>query len=85
MSQPGPVTPESVQPVTPAAESTGPRPGIALCLSGGGHPPRLKPLDATLQDRIINWGYAVCDAALRKHVDNTLPLPRNFPYPAEVV
>ena len=43
---------------------------------------RLKALDATLQDRIINWGYAVCDAALRKHVDNTLPPPGNFPYPA---
>lgn len=29
MSQPGPVTPESVQSVSaPAAESTGPRPGI---------------------------------------------------------
>jgi NTE family protein len=44
---------------------------------------RLKALDPTLQDRIINWGYAVCDAALRKHVDNTLPPPGNyFPYPA---
>lgn len=43
---------------------------------------RLKALDATLQDRIVNWGYAVCDAALRKHVDNTLPPPGNFPYPA---
>lgn len=30
---------------------------------------RLKALDATLQEKIINWGYAVCDAALRKHVD----------------
>ena len=43
---------------------------------------RLKALDATLQDRIINWGYAVCDAALRKHVDTTLPPPVNYPYPA---
>ena len=43
---------------------------------------RLKELDATLQDRLINWGYAVCDAALRRHVDNTLPSPVNFPYPA---
>lgn len=30
---------------------------------------RLKAHDATLQEKIINWGYAVCDAALRKHVD----------------
>lgn len=43
---------------------------------------RLKALDATLQERIINWGYAVCDAALRKHVDATLPPPVSFPYPA---
>jgi NTE family protein len=43
---------------------------------------RLKALDATLQERIINWGYAVCDAALRKHVDETLRPPVNFPYPA---
>ena len=43
---------------------------------------RLKALDATLQERIINWGYAVCDAALRKHVDGNLPKPQNFPYPA---
>ena len=46
---------------------------------------RLKALDATLQERIINWGYAVCDAALRKHVDNTLPPPVAFPYPASGV
>jgi NTE family protein len=43
---------------------------------------RLKALDATMQEKIINWGYAVCDAALRKHVDRTLPAPINFPYPA---
>ena len=30
-------------------------------------PTRLKRLDATTQERLINWGYAVCDAALRKH------------------
>lgn len=43
---------------------------------------RLKALDATVQEKIINWGYAVCDAALRKHVDETLPAPVAFPYPA---
>jgi NTE family protein len=43
---------------------------------------RLKALDRTLQERLINWGYAVCDAALRKHVDPTLPAPVSFPYPA---
>lgn len=43
---------------------------------------RLKALDATLQERIINWGYAVCDTALRKHVDGTMTAPLAFPYPA---
>jgi len=42
---------------------------------------RLKALKTTQQEQIINWGYAVCDAALRKHVDNTLPAPTAFPYP----
>jgi NTE family protein len=46
---------------------------------------RLKALDATLQEKIINWGYAVCDAALRKHVDGSLPAPIAFPYPASGV
>ena len=48
-------------------------------------PTRLKALDATLQEKIINWGYAVCDAALRRHVDGTLPAPVSFPYPASGV
>jgi len=46
---------------------------------------RLKALDAVLQEKIINWGYAVCDAGLRKHVDGTLPPPVGFPYPASGV
>ena len=44
-------------------------------------PTRLKRLDDTTQERLINWGYAVCDAALRKHVDPTLKPPADFPYP----
>jgi NTE family protein len=44
-------------------------------------PTRLKRLDDTLQEQLINWGYAVCDAALRKHVEPTLPKPSTFPYP----
>jgi NTE family protein len=38
-------------------------------------------MDDALQERLINWGYAVCDAALRKHVDPALTKPKNFPYP----
>jgi NTE family protein len=45
-------------------------------------PTRLKKMDPVLQERLINWGYAVCDAAIRTHVDPTAPLPAGFPYPA---
>ena len=46
---------------------------------------RLKALEAPAQQRLINWGYAVCDAAMRKHVDPSLTAPAGFPYPAEGV
>jgi len=42
---------------------------------------RLKRLESETQKRIVNWGYAVCDAAMRKHVDSSLPEPTGFPYP----
>ena len=45
-------------------------------------PTRLKRLDDQLQKRLINWGYAVADAALRRHVDPALAAPKDFPYPA---
>jgi NTE family protein len=48
-------------------------------------PTRLKRMNDELQERLINWGYAVCDAALRKHVDATLAKPAGFPYPAAKV
>ena len=44
-------------------------------------PTRLKALDDKRQEQLINWGYAVCDAAIRRHV---IPSPRGeitFPYP----
>ncbi len=44
-------------------------------------PTRLKATPEKLQMKLINWGYAVCDAALRRHVDATLPAPGGFPYP----
>jgi NTE family protein len=45
-------------------------------------PTRLKRLESEIQERLINWGYAVCDAALRKHVNSSLPAPAGFPYDA---
>ncbi|WP_333849001.1 patatin-like phospholipase family protein [Leclercia sp.] len=46
---------------------------------------RLKKLDDELQERLINWGYAVTDAALRSYVDPQLPKPNAFPYPGRGV
>lgn len=45
-------------------------------------PTRLKRMSDDSQEELINWGYAVCDAALRKHVDPQLKKPAGFPYPA---
>ena len=47
-------------------------------------PTRLKALPLATQDRLMNWGYAICDAALRKHFAHHLPdglAPANkFPF-----
>jgi NTE family protein len=47
-------------------------------------PTRLKRLDDERQERLINWGYAVCDAALRKHFKPAPAAPAGFPYPIGV-
>jgi NTE family protein len=46
---------------------------------------RLKQMDETLQERLINWGYAICDASLRGYYNTDLALPLGFPYPASKV
>jgi NTE family protein len=43
---------------------------------------RLKALAPAQQEGLINWGYAVCDAAMRAHVDRSLPAAAHFPYPS---
>jgi NTE family protein len=48
-------------------------------------PTRLQAMPEETQERLINWGYAVCDAALRKHYDPKIALPQGFPYPARGV
>ena len=45
-------------------------------------PTRLAVMPNLAQERLVNWGYAVCDAAIRRHVDGGLPPPRGFPYPS---
>lgn len=45
-------------------------------------PTRLTALTSKEQDRIINWGYAVCDAAVRTYLKDftSAPAPTDFPY-----
>lgn len=45
-------------------------------------PTRLKAMGNNLKQSLVNWGYAVCDAALRSHFDPKLAKPKGFPYPA---
>jgi NTE family protein len=45
---------------------------------------RLRRMSDVTMNRLVNWGYAVCDAALRKHVlTSSIPAPA-FPYPGGV-
>lgn len=43
-------------------------------------PTRLKRLGAEQQERLINWGYAISDAALRRHFGQPDLPPAAFPY-----
>ena len=47
-----------------------------------GTPTRLAAMGEALKQRLVNWGYAVSDAGLRKHVDATIAKPKGFPYPS---
>jgi len=44
----------------------------------------LSAKDDATQERLINWGYAVSDAAVRGHFDTGLSEPPGFPYPRGV-
>ena len=44
-------------------------------------PTRLAAFDAERQGRLINWGYALCDASLRANAGLALPPPGGWPVP----
>jgi NTE family protein len=52
---------------------------------------RLEKMTPDLQNHLMNWGYAICDAALRRHIDAALQAklgiqitePSRFPFPGE--
>jgi NTE family protein len=46
---------------------------------------RLSGLQPVVQERLINWGYAACDASLRRNYDPALTAPTSFPYPGSGV
>jgi NTE family protein len=48
-------------------------------------PTDLAAKDENTQRRLINWGYAICDAGIRSWVEDDLPPPVDFPYPDERV
>lgn len=48
-------------------------------------PTRLARMDDATQERLVNWGYAACDAALRRHVSPDIAAPKGFPYAASGV
>ncbi len=43
-------------------------------------PTRLSAVDDGLQQQLIDWGYAVCDAAMRRWVTPGAPAPSQSPY-----
>jgi NTE family protein len=50
-------------------------------------PTRLEAMKAALQNKLMNWGYAICDAAIRAHIKPAdfhiaINAPR-FPFPGE--
>jgi NTE family protein len=44
-------------------------------------PTRLAAISAANRWRLINWGYASADAAVRSYVEPSLPAPDGFPHP----
>jgi NTE family protein len=44
-------------------------------------PTRLTKLDDRHQERLINWGYVICDTAVRRWVRPGFPRPDGLPYP----
>lgn len=53
--------------------------GHTMALAGV--PTRLAKVQGRVQERLINWGYAVCDAAMPRWVVPEAARPIGFPYP----
>ncbi|HZD30556.1 MAG TPA: hypothetical protein VE779_02745, partial [Candidatus Angelobacter sp.] len=53
-------------------------PAVTAALAGT--PTRLTAVEDSLQEQLIDWGYAICDAAVRAHVLKDAPAPAQSPY-----
>ncbi len=73
------------QPPDPAYPFTAAVCAAAKTLALANLPTRLKAIDDSTQERLINWGYTICDLAMRVHIDSTLPAPKGFPYPQTAI
>ena len=45
---------------------------------------QLRPFGKEFDERLINWGYAICDTAIRRHFPQPDMPPPAFPYPGGV-
>ena len=43
-------------------------------------PTQLRPFGTDFDERLINWGYAICDTAVRRHFGQANSPPAQFPY-----
>jgi len=64
----------------PLSDSLPADPALTMALAAT--PTRLDAMDETLQERLVNWGYVICDAGLRAYVlhgaaAGHLPYPEN--------
>lgn len=71
-------------------DAYGPPPGSLTCPPNrtaelAATPTRLAAMDSLLQERLINWGYAICDVAMRRWLVPDASAPGAFPYPAAKV
>jgi NTE family protein len=48
-------------------------------------PTRLARLDAGTQESLVNWGYAICDTAMRRWIVPDAPPPPGLPYPGSPI
>ena len=48
-------------------------------------PTRLAAIEPKVQEQLINWDYAICDAAMRRHMNAASSSAIRFPYPSSGV